>query len=424
MHPEKKISLTAATGLAEQLVQAAANYPYACVLLSNSLAGSEEQILAGYASAAALDEKEPGQSFARLRRLLDHSPGWYFGHLSYDLKNETEDLVSSRPELHGFGAMRFFSPELLVCVDDRGEMKISPPGAALPKKNEPVPSPVLNSKFVIRQQTSREEYIATSKKLMAHIHRGDIYEINYCIGFYAENVKLDPPALFLRLNKLAAAPFSALYRNGDSWLICASPERFLQKKANCIISQPIKGTRPRGKTEAEDRALAEELRNDPKEQSENVMIVDLVRNDLSKVAKRGSVMVDELFGIHSFKTVHQMISTVIAELREDVHPADAVKAAFPMGSMTGAPKVRAMQLAEEHEQMRRGLYSGAVGYFTPEGDFDFNVVIRSILYNAATGYLSLMVGSALTAAADPEKEYEECLLKARGLFEALGVSGF
>lgn len=424
MHPDKKIPLAATTGLAEQLVQATVNYPYACILLSNSQAGSEKQVLAGYASAAALDEKEPGKSFGQLRSLLDRSPGWYFGHLAYELKNETEDLASTRSELHGFGAMRFFSPELLVQLDDKGEMAISPPGAALPEKNQPEPFPVLKNKPVIRQQTSREAYLATARKLMAHIHRGDIYEINYCIGFYADNVTLDPPALFLRLNKLAGAPFSALYRNGDSWLICASPERFLQKKGNCIISQPIKGTRPRGKNEAEDRALADELKSDPKEQSENVMIVDLVRNDLSKVAKRGSVKVDELFGIHSFKTVHQMISTVSAELREDVHPADAVKAAFPMGSMTGAPKVRAMQLAEEHEQMRRGLYSGAVGYFTPEGDFDFNVVIRSIIYNAATGYLSLMVGSALTAAADPEKEYEECLLKARSLFDALGVSGF
>jgi len=274
----------------------------------------------------------------------------------------------------------------------------------------------------MQARTSREEYISNAKKLIEHIHCGDIYEVNYCIEFFAENVSVDPSSLFLKLNELTQAPFSCLYKNGEHWLICASPERFLHKKGSCIISQPIKGTRARGKTFEEDEKLKMELFLDEKERSENVMIVDLVRNDLSKSAKKNSVKVEELFGIHSFKSVHQMISTVRAELRNDVHPVDAIRNAFPMGSMTGAPKIKAMELIDEFENVKRGLYSGAVGYFTPDLDFDFNVVIRSIQYNSKTGYLSFMVGSALTANADPEKEYEECLLKAKTLFESIDAA--
>jgi para-aminobenzoate synthetase component 1 len=396
-------------------------FPYSCLLLSNGYPGSSSELLAGFSSIADLEEKEPENCFNRLEKLP--SGTFRFGHFSYELKCEVENLPADPHQLSGFSASCFFTPEhLLKLATAPGSVAEAGPATfdLILRTAPALPGPP-TEKITIQAKTSREEYLRQSKKLLEHIHRGDIYEINYCIGFYAENVKLDPPSLFLRLNELGGAPFSALYRNRDSWLICASPERFLAKKGTRIFSQPIKGTRPRGATAEEDRAQALSLASDPKEQSENVMIVDLVRNDLSKIARRGTVKVDELFGIHSFRTVHQMISTVSAELRDDISAAKAIRAAFPMGSMTGAPKLRAMELAAEAEQMPRGLYSGAVGYFTPDGDFDFNVVIRSILYNAATGYLSFMVGSALTAAADPEKEYEECLVKARALFRALGV---
>jgi len=201
----------------------------------------------------------------------------------------------------------------------------------------------------------------------------------------------------------------------------ASPERFIKKVGSKIISQPIKGTRKRGSSEQEDLMLKEELRQCPKEQSENVMIVDLVRNDLSKTAKKSSVKVEELFGVYSFTQVHQMISTVVSELKEGVHWTEVLKTTFPMGSMTGAPKIRAMQLIEDYEAFKRGLYSGAVGYVTPSGDFDFNVVIRSIIYHAANQYVSLAVGSAITANANGEDEYAECVLKAKAMLEVLNA---
>ncbi|MDQ3111738.1 MAG: anthranilate synthase component I family protein [Bacteroidota bacterium] len=347
-----------------------------------------------------------------------------FGHFSYDLKNATEALSSKHFSGMEFPAAYFFIPEL-IAVKTKEHFHIESADKLLLEKfhsNEPIKIHNSSSaELILQERTTKDNYLSNVNALLAHIHRGDIYEINYCIEFYAEHVSIDPPAVYRKLNELCEAPFSVLYKYDQQWLMCASPERFLKKTGAKLISQPIKGTRPRGKNAVEDEFLKKELLNDPKERSENVMIVDLVRNDLSRSAKKGTVKVEELFGIHSFKNVHQMISTVTAELDEAVHPVQAIKHAFPMGSMTGAPKIRAMQLTEEFENMKRGLYSGAVGYFTPQMDFDFNVVIRSIQYNAKTGYLSLMVGSAITANSDPEKEYAECLVKAKTLFQSLGV---
>jgi para-aminobenzoate synthetase component 1 len=383
--------------------------------------------LGAFGSIRNFDAGVTENNFEKLKSFLSSEHAYYFGHFSYDLKNEIELLSSAHTDGIGFSKMHFFIPEIMIKING-GKILVGTPGKkagaekflsgisnlSIPPSNSAIKN--------LHARTSKSEYISNAQQLISHIERGDIYEINYCIEFFAENVSIDPAALFIRLNSISEAPFSCLYKNGDQWLICASPERFLQKKGSRIISQPIKGTRPRGKTPEADEELKKELFLDPKERSENVMIVDLVRNDLSKSAKKGSVKVDELFGIYSFKSVHQMVSTVSAELDEQIHPVDAIRNAFPMGSMTGAPKVSAMKLAEEFENMKRGLYSGAVGYFTPELDFDFNVVIRSIQYHSKTGYLSLMVGSALTANANPEKEYEECLLKAKKLFESLGVS--
>ena len=215
------------------------------------------------------------------------------------------------------------------------------------------------------------------------------------------------------------APFSAFFDWNDHSIMCGSPERYLKKLGNQLISQPIKGTMRRGADAEEDEALKAQLSADPKERSENIMITDLVRNYLSKVATKGSVQVDELCGIYTFETVHQMITTISAELKDGVSIAELIQATFPMGSMTGAPKVRAMQIIEELEVSKRGVYSGAMGYIDPEGNMDFNVVIRSLLYNKKKRYLSALVGGAITAASDPEREYDECLLKAQALFKAL-----
>ena len=243
--------------------------------------------------------------------------------------------------------------------------------------------------------------------------------MNLCQEFFAEKTGLDPVAVFGRLNLIGLAPASAFLRWHERYLMSASPERFLQKRGSRLVSQPIKGTRRRGSTLQEDDSIRAELASNEKDRAENVMIVDLVRNDLARNCLPGSIRADELFGIHTFETVHQMISTVSGVLRPGTHPVDALRDAFPMGSMTGAPKVMAMQLIEQYEQTRRGLYSGAVGYFDPEGNFDFNVVIRSILYNADTGYVSAQVGGAIVYDWEPEAEYEECLVKLSAMQRAL-----
>lgn len=257
--------------------------------------------------------------------------------------------------------------------------------------------------------------------MLGYIQRGDIYEANFCMEFYSENAIINPVHTFESLSVLSTPPFAAFFRNKNHYLLSASPERYLKKSGAQIISQPIKGTARRHEDTEMDNAAIESLRNDPKERSENIMIVDLVRNDLSRTAQKGSVHVAELCGIYSFPQVHQMISTVTSEVDFQFSGVDVIKSTFPMGSMTGAPKVSAMKIIEELEETKRGLYSGAIGYFTPDGNFDFNVVIRSILYNSANKYLSFSVGSAITALSDPEKEYEECLLKARAMFEVLNA---
>jgi para-aminobenzoate synthetase component I len=290
-------------------------------------------------------------------------------------------------------------------------------GDELPSIPQIKPGEILPLK--IKARVSREKYINDVKHLKKHIHRGDIYEINYCIEFYNEGAEIDPVDVFQRLSGISEAPFSFFSKVDNDYVICASPERFLLKKGERLISQPIKGTRRRDPDPKKDQALIEELRNDKKEQCENVMITDLVRNDLSRIAMRGSVNVEELFGIYSFKQVHQMISTVACTTKiDDVN--EILNATFPMGSMTGAPKIRAMELIKDTESFERGLYSGACGLLFPNGDFDLNVMIRSIFYNASKRYLSFAVGSAITANADPEKEYHECLVKARAMFIALG----
>ncbi len=380
--------------------------------------------MAGFEADDFIESKCTEASFENLKLFLKKKH-LIFGHFSYDLKNEIENLSSGHSSGISFPDTFFFKPKFSIS-SKAGKVNVITKNDLLFERfiTKTIPEEVNYSKeatFQMKERTSKELYVENIEKIKSHIHRGDIYEMNYCIEFFAEKVQINPIALYEKLIALTQAPFSVLYKYHDQWLICASPERFLKKSGDKLISQPIKGTRPRGNSEAEDLLLIKELENDPKEKSENVMIVDLVRNDLSKSAKKGSVKVEELFGIYSFKNVHQMISTISAELSPEIHPVDAIKNAFPMGSMTGAPKIRAMELAEEIEQMKRGLYSGAVGYFTPEMNFDFNVIIRSIQYNEKTGYLSIMVGSAITTNSDAEKEYEECLVKAKTLFQALGL---
>ncbi len=367
-----------------------------------------------------------GNAFDQLQALYEQHRDWLFGHLSYDLKNETDGLSSNNPDGIGFPDLCFFIPEVILQLSEK-ELLIGAFDARHETifheicNMEPQATPPQQLATPINNRISRDEYIRIIQQLQQHILRGDCYEINFCQEFFAEGVAIDPLQVYCSLSDTSPNPFAAFYKTGEKYLLCASPERYLKKEGEHIFSQPIKGTAQRNLNDAgEDVKSKEYLYNSAKDRSENVMIVDLVRNDLSKICSAASVQVEELFGIYSFPQVHQMISTVSGRLRSDIHFIEAIKATFPMGSMTGAPKKRVMELIERYEQTRRGIFSGAVGYITPEGDFDFNVVIRSIMYNAAGKYLSFQAGSAITFYSDPDKEYEECLLKAAAIKKVLG----
>ena len=367
-----------------------------------------------------------GSPFEVLKSFRTKNPGWVTGFLTYDLKNKIEKLESNNPDHLLFPDLYFFAPKhLLIVKGAKLEIISDDPDRLLAEINNQIISDnktvqhiSLNSRF------NKQEYIDTVVKIKEHISRGDIYVTNFCQEFFAENAVIDPVQAFIKLNQISPNPFAAFFKLRDKYILSASPERFLAKRESKLISQPIKGTSKRYDNPKSDQLSKEKLKGHPKELQENVMIVDLVRNDLTKSAKAGTVVTEELFGIYSFRQVHQMISTVVCELSDNVSSVEAIRNTFPMGSMTGAPKISAMQLMEQYEQSKRGVYSGAVGYFSPDGDFDFNVVIRTLLYNETNRYLSFQVGSAITYHADPENEYEECLLKAQAILEVLGQSGF
>ncbi|MCY1634833.1 aminodeoxychorismate synthase component I [Marinifilum sp. D737] len=381
------------------------------------------------AGVDALQIVEPKQDcFHHLKENIEKSKDWWFGYLGYDLKNEIEELKSENHDGLAFPEMNFFRPRWVFLLDEDtlivhyyNEEFTEDEVLSLVQNLQDMELHGEKSISVdqIHSRISRDEYLEAVNQLKDHIRRGDIYEVNFCQEFYAEDCYIKPRGTYQKLTEVSPTPYSGFYQMGQQYLLSASPERFIKKVGKKIISQPIKGTARRGASEAEDKQIKETLFNDPKERAENIMIVDLVRNDLSRTAEKGSVIVEELCGIYSFPQVHQMISTVVSELKEEVHFIEAIRQCFPMGSMTGAPKVRAMKLIEKYETTKRGLFSGAIGYITPEGDFDFNVVIRSILYNARNHYLSFMVGGAITMQAEAEKEYEECMLKAKAIMKVL-----
>jgi para-aminobenzoate synthetase component I len=350
---------------------------------------------------------------------------WYFGHLAYEKETAGAPKFPRKENRINFPDLYFFVPQILILLKDlQLEIEAENPESVFQEilsfHEEDISIPV---SVKIQGLLSKEEYISKINQLKEHIQRGDCYEINFCQEFFAENAEIDPHRVFSELMKVSPNPFSAFYRLNDKYLLCASPERFLLKKNNRLVSQPIKGTMKRNLLDSsKDEALKMELRESPKEQSENVMVVDLVRNDLSRICEEGSVKVEELFGIYSFPQVHQMISTIAGDLKKDMDFLQILNAVFPMGSMTGAPKHRVMELIDEFETQSRGIFSGSVGYISPEGDFDFNVVIRSIMYNSSNKYLSYQVGSGITFYSNAENEWEECLLKAEAIKKVLAIS--
>jgi len=368
---------------------------------------------------------DKGHSFDALKDFYDSKPGWLFGHLGYDLKNEVEHLTSRYQPLVDFGMGFFFEPTIVVRLQ-KNELSITSEGQDHHEIWEAVqnmPAEIVSNvttEVKLQSRMSEAAYVQAVNALKEHIKRGDCYEINFCQQYFAQNAVVDPLYTYSKLLQHSPNPFAAFYKLNNKYCLCASPERYLKKTGNTMLSQPIKGTSKRHVGDAcKDQVSMSKLQNSSKERSENVMVVDLVRNDLSRISKEGSVQVEELYGIYSFPQVHQMISSVKAELAEGLHWTDAIKATFPMGSMTGAPKKRVMELIDEYETAARGLFSGSIGYITPGADFDFNVVIRSIFYDEAQKNLSFSVGSAITFASKAEDEYQETLLKAEAIMKVL-----
>lgn len=367
-------------------------------------------------------------AFEDLKQYQQITKDWLFGYLSYDLKNNIEVLHSKNFDGLNFPDLFFFQPKKIFLLkgnqleiqylnmcDDEVEEDFVEIDSLIIKEE----TPISVNKMNIEQRISKENYLEKSAKILDYIHRGAIYEANFCMEFFAKKSIINPLEKFWKLNQISKSPLAVFFKNNKHFLLSASPERYLKKEGDLIISQPIKGTAKRFLDPIEDEKAKNKLELDPKERSENIMICDLVRNDLSRTAQKGSVKVAELCHIYSFEQVHQMISTITSKLDAQYSVIDAIKTTFPMGSMTGTPKISALKIIEELEETKRGLYSGAVGYFSPNGDFDFNVVIRSILYNQENKYLSFSVGSAIISQSIPEKEYEECLLKAKAMFEVL-----
>lgn len=364
-------------------------------------------------------------SFTKLYHYYYKKKDWLFGYFSYDLKNQIENLNSANFDGLNFPNIHFMNPRYVIIIknnslvieylkeyDDESTIEYLYHNLITKK----TPTKFRDKQIVLKQRISKHHYINNIESIKKHIYRGDIYELNYCQEFYDENAEIDPFWFYTRMQKKTQAPFSCFYKFDNKYIFSASPERFLKKKGQRIISQPIKGTQKRGKNKTEDKKMINGLKQDIKERAENIMIVDLVRNDLTHYAIRGSVKVEELCEVYTFKSVHQLISTISAEIDKKTIFTDVIKSCFPMGSMTGAPKIKAMELIEKYEECKRGVYSGAIGYISPNENFDFNVVIRTALYNSKTKYLSYTTGGAITNLSNAQKEFEECLLKAYNLF--------
>ncbi|GAB2684466.1 anthranilate synthase component I family protein [Mucilaginibacter koreensis] len=407
----------------QRALQWATSFEVCCCLESNGFKDAYHQFDTLIAIGVKAEVNAvAGNAFAQLQHFRAQHKGWMTGFVGYDLKNELEALTSDNPDQLQFPDLYFFVPEHLIIIRG-GEIEIQSAiqHEVLEAIQQQSVSDTANTAAVhIKSRLLWQEYIDKINQIKEHISRGDIYVTNFCQEFYAEQAHIQPLQVWQQLNGVSPNPFACFFKYHQHYILGASPERYLAKRGQRLISQPIKGTAPRSVTN--DEYVKNQLRQHPKEQQENVMIVDLVRNDLTRCAVPGSVQVKELFGIYSFAQVHQMISTVIAEINPAADVVEAIKSTFPMGSMTGAPKVSAMQLMEHYEVSKRGIYSGTVGYFDHKGDFDFNVVIRTVLYNAANRYLSFQTGSAITFDANAEQEYQECLLKAKAILQVLGAS--
>lgn len=431
MRTVKKHAISLTEVLKKQLLLWAQQFEEVIWLDSNNYSQKHETFQAILAVDAFTAMKTDSQNaFDKLKEYQTTTADWIFGYLSYDLKNDVEKLHSQNYDGLSFPHLYFFQPKkLFLFTENDVELhylnvvadELEEDWEAISKLFQLPDEPEVSKSVGISIRTSKDSYIQKVEEVLQHIKRGDIYEANICQEFYSEAAKINPLETFFQLNEISKPPFSVFLKLNYLFALSASPERYLKRVENTIISQPIKGTAKRLKDKTEDLKMVRQLAADPKERSENIMITDLVRNDLSRIAVKGSVAVDELCAIYTFEQVHQMISTIRCTVAPNTSSVEVLRNTFPMGSMTGAPKISAMKIIEEIEDAKRGLYSGAIGYFSPSGDFDFNVVIRSILYNSLKEYVSFSVGSAITINSIPEKEYEECLLKAKAMRQVLNT---
>lgn len=396
-----------------------------CILNSNGYANdtySKYEFIGAFGCKVAV--KDPDSPFLDVAKVQETHKDWLFGFWGYDLKNYTEHLKSNNTDYIASPECFFFIPEIIIFIEgnniavhsefsDNIAQNIITAIQEYDYKEGPIRIDTIHATI------DKSNYINTVNSIKSNIQAGDIYEMNFCQEFHANVFELDSSSLYQRLNAISPSPFSSFARFDNIDVVCASPERYIQHNEGVIISQPIKGTIKRGATDSEDAVQRANLYANEKERSENVMIVDLVRNDLSITAEKASVVVSELFGIYEFPQVYQMISTITSKLKEGIHPIEAIAHSFPMGSMTGAPKIRAMELIEQYESFKRGLYSGSIGYIEPDGNYDFNVVIRSIIYNRDLKRLSFAAGGAITINSDADSEYEESMLKANAIFDVL-----
>jgi para-aminobenzoate synthetase component 1 len=284
---------------------------------------------------------------------------------------------------------------------------------------EPGPTPEAHVTTRIASNFTRGGYEAVVQQVVDYILAGDIFQANLSQRFLADlPAELDGWSLYRRLRTRNPAPFAAYLRTGEVEIVSASPERFLKLADRRVETRPIKGTRPRGSTPEEDRRLGEELLASAKDRAENVMIVDLLRNDLSRVCRDHTVLTPEICALESFATVHHLVSTVTGELRPGLDPVDLLRATFPGGSITGAPKIRAMEIIAELEPTQRGPYCGAIGWLGGDGWMDTSITIRT--YAIKDRRVAFQAGGGIVADSDPAAEYDETLDKARALIEALG----
>jgi para-aminobenzoate synthetase component I len=393
----------------EDLIHRAKAFDTACILVSNGFADAHGrfELMAGYGIESSCTQLEA----LRTDKLQ-------FGFFAYDLKNQFENLVSNHPAWIEVPDMFFFEPQEYYLRHRDGNVT---------ENLKPHTVDAVSNAQDFRCNSwecsvSREAYLNTIHTIRNNIREGDYYELNFCTEWRSNyDGTADPYNLFLELNQKAPAPFAVFFKHGNTFLLSSSPERFINGSGNKVVSQPIKGTRKRLPGLHEDAQVRTELMTSEKDRAENIMITDLVRNDLSIFCKPGTVEVEELCGIYSFSHVHQMISTVSAEMRDGMDLRHAIRSTFPMGSMTGAPKIKVMEVTEELEGFRRGLYSGSVGY-TFNGNFDFNVVIRALQLDTAKSRIAYHVGGAITYDSHPESEYEECIAKAQSMLSVIPKS--